>query len=550
MGRNRQWLDVSLRNAALLLVAAERMGLDRAALVAQLPHGVPTDTRGLSKAWSSLADFNRLVDAFVAQAGHPAHLVECGLHIAAIEFGSEAFKRFLLFGPVRYLTTPGMAVREIVSTAPRWTTNKRFEAVLGGRERGREVFKLSYIRGPNGETPREPSSDILSVLYWIRGIWEQVAPQWAGQPDPGWVHVVRSECDVLSALDVVLPGSRRELEDGVLTVDGAAVGRVVWLLPDPETGEYLGEFEDLPPDARSASGATPGVRIERTLHTVSTRTRESLPLLREGELYSHPDHPLPGTLVELRWRTSWFQRWFQSLFAGHRRRFTEQIAAEVEHAASEQQVATYERRLELADEYLRRRFPTQRIAREVLEGQYEPQRLQTCVLLLDVVKFTVKSWQLQSHEMAEKIRRFSARMIAICEREGGWFYKFTGDGGIFIWTDWSGEGGPGAERRAAAAALRGAREMLRIAGSEFGWELRIGLHAGEVTWYVLEEGFSFEGTGKGIDLAARMEKGARDGALCASDDLVSLLEAPEGLDGPVSVTIKHGGEVATWHAAV
>lgn len=216
---------------------------------------------------------------------------------------------------------------------------------------------------------------------------------------------------------------------GVFLLDGAALGRQVWLLPDEELPEeYLGSYVDLPPGPGGPTGATPAIRIERTLRTVCTRTRESLPLLEEGQ----------------------------------------------------------------------------------------------------------------------KIRRFSARMIAICEREAGWFYKFTGDGGIFVWTDWSGDGGPASERRAAAAAMRAAQQMQRISLSEFGGDLRIGLPAGEVTWSGLEEGFSFEGTGKGIDIAARMEKAADDGEVCASQDLVSLLDDRDGLRGPRPLTIQRGGEVETW----
>ncbi len=541
-----QWLDVCLRNAALLLAACDDLGIDRAVVLDALPPGTPQDPQELNRAWVTLADFNAVMDAWVDAAGHPAHLLECGASMAAVEYGSDAIKRLLLKGPVRYLTNPSLAIEPALATFAKWNSNKDLRALYGGRRPGVELLRMDYVRGPAGQPPRDPADDVLSVLYWIRGVWQQIAPQWAGQAPVGEVRYLRLEADVFSVIDKVLPGSRRELLDGVLLVDGTAIGRVVWLVPDDELeGEYLGAWVDLPPAPGDASGATPAVRIERSLLTVSTRTRESLPLLREGEIYSHPEHRLAGTIAELRWRTSWTTQWFKRWFHTAREDFGRTLQAEVEHAVSEQRVATYERRLELADEYLRRRFPTKAIAGAVLDARYTPQRLITSVLLLDIVKFTVASWTLQSHEMAARIRRFSARMIAIAEREGGWFYKFTGDGGIFVWTDWSGERDEASMRRAAGGAARAALSMRRIPETEFGWQLRIGLNSDEITWYVLEEGFSFEGTGRGIDFAARMEKAADDGEIRASDPFAQLLD-PAHRRGPIPATIKHGASVDTW----
>lgn len=546
-----RWLDVCLRNVSLLLAASEAMGIDPEPIYEALPEARGLSHKELSKVWVPLDQFDRALDAWVAAAGHPAHLIECGRSLKDIEFGSEAFKRIVMSGPIQYLTDPGLALSsgEVIRSASKWTTNKRFHALYEGRRRGEELFHIEYLRGPAGEPPRRAGDDLLSVIYWIRGMWEQIAPMWAGQDDPGSVELLRAEVDVFSLVDKVLPGSRRELVDGVFLVDGAAVGRVVWLLPDAEhDGRYLGDWAPVPPEPGTAGGSTPAVRIERDLQTVSTRTRESLALMREGEIYSHPEHPVPGTAMRMRWRSSMVSRWFGNFFRGSQKRLTEEMNSELEQAASHRQVATYAQRLQVADEYLRKRFPTQQIARGVLDGVYEPQKLTTAVLLLDIVKFTVKSWKLQSHEMAAKIRRFSARMIAICEQEAGWFYKFTGDGGIFVWTDWSGEDDAGVQRRAAQGALQAARMMRRIAEEEFGWELRIGLHAGEVTWYILEEGFSFEGTGIGIDLAARMEKAAGDGQICCSQQFVDFLVEPEGLSGPNPVEIKHGERVDSWTA--
>ncbi|MCP4868289.1 MAG: hypothetical protein GY898_06180 [Proteobacteria bacterium] len=260
MGGNGRWLDVCLRNVELLLAGCEDLGIDPQPIIDALPEHVAADPKSLRKAWVSLDDFNLVFDAFVAAAGHPAHLRKASHALPRVEFSSEVFSRLMLKSWIRWVTTPAVALKPFTAATRKWTTNKLATLLYPVSRPGGNTIRIDYLRGPGGESPRAAKDDLLSVLYWIPGLAEQLAPQWPGQPNPGPVRILRVEADILTVAHGVLPGSRAELSDGVFTIDGAALGRVVWLLPDEELqDEYMGRFENLPPEDPGPVGAIPAV---------------------------------------------------------------------------------------------------------------------------------------------------------------------------------------------------------------------------------------------------------------------------------------------------
>ena len=541
------WPDVCLKNAVVLLKACEAMEIDPQVVYQALPSDVEHTRVALKKAWVTLAEFNRCVDAIVNALGHPAHLITVGRFASQVAFGSQHIERLLLNGILRFVTNPAIGIREIPSAARGFNVNKTWYSLTQGGNRNREIFKIVYNDGPEDTAPRDPLEDILSLLYFVRGVLEAVAPMWWRQGRIGYVRYRLVQIPILDAVHRLCPNANAVLKNNQLLIDGTPHGEVVYLCRDTELGgEFIGDHSPISPHARLESGRPVAVHLTNHITSVCRRTGRLIPLMVKGEMFAHPDYPLTSTIIEMQWRSSWLGRILEHFFRRTARQFTTGVGVDAERSDEQHRVATVEQRLRIADDYLARGFPKPHIAKAAIDGTYCPQKLMTCVVLIDIVDFTVKSWQMQTSEVAQKIKRFTTRMIDICKEHGGWFYKFRGDGGTFIFTNGFDDPPVTTMPAMTRKAISCAREMQRIAREIFDWELRIGIHVDEVSWYVLEDGFTFEGTGIGIDMAARLEAVAGNGNIMVSEAVIQMVGFTEEFHPPSEVRIKHEGTVKAY----
>lgn len=540
MARKRQdtWADVCLKNVVVLLAACTGMHINPQVVYDALPEKAGRTRDALAKAWCTLTEFNQILDALVEELGHPAHLIEVGRHSNRVSFGFEYVQRLLLKGIARWFTSPSIGIHQIPTAAQSFNRNKHWRALLEPKEaKGRQLFMVSYPPGPNQEQPRSPLADSRSLLYFVRGVAEVIATLWPWQGRVGHVRYAVVQIPALDLIHKEMPEARVEFADGTLRVDNEIYGHVVFLVPDAQKG-HLGEYQETAPE--SGEEFVAGICMVRDLCTPCKKSGKLLPLMREGEIYEHPGIPLPGTIIELKWRdilplrvlAQIIGRWFSGSF---------DTSLSNESRASEAEASAADARLQqwLGQRHMARAFPTPEIARAVTGGTFEELDILTCAMFVDIVGSTKIGRKMQHSEKVGMIRELMEPLARIAQRHGGWYYKFTGDGGVFVFTNGWTRPAQGTMKQSVVAAVQAAREMQQAA-ADLNLQLRIGIHVDRVTWYALQEKFSFEGTGLALDNAKRMEEIAPDGRVAVSVEAIETLGTDRDFGPQVILQDKHG----------
>src|SRR5918911_1155662 len=129
--------------------------------------------------------------------------------------------------------------------------------------------------------------------------------------------------------------------------------------------------------------------------------------------------------------------------------------------------------------------------------------------------------------------RFYDAMAAEVEDAGGTLEKFVGDAVMAVF------GAPVAQEDHAERALHSALAMQRRLAELFGdaLALRIGVNTGEVVVGRAREGSSFV-TGDAVNVAARLEQGARPREILAGERTVAAARGAVEFDEPRTVEAK------------
>lgn len=581
----KEWSDVCLKNVVIYLSACIGMDIDPEVVLNALPENL-ADIRArfaerwnvvnakhksrekrrwdlcglaedlLSGKWVTLAEYQRIEDAFVEATGHATHLVEEGRYAGPGAFGSKRILGTLLRAPIlRYFTTPAVGVRLVPSESSSFVRNKRFEAVTQGS--GWAVYAIRYVLDKRTGILRTAEEDQRSLLQHIRGVLESIAPIWRFQRRPGNVRYLTVDIRPQAVLAKEWPSARMELTlEGNLLINGEMYGRVVHLKRDRATGLFLGDYQ-----GDSGSGTIPAILITRDVRTPCAKTGEQMPIMRQGEIYRH-EVPLEN-LVELRWRTNPLMRLFERT----------QLPAQLESGVADDRDradTTHElvgAQAELRDmkQAVERSYPTPAIADAVTSGKWRPVTLPTVSMELDLVGFErrTRGWP---PEMARGI--LEPMMSAFKEaarRHGLHPYKQMGDGLIIVAAMWpSREPLAYADLREAARAMEElGDELHKIAqASPVLFYMRVGTGYDEVAWSAPEPGREWEGSGQGlVDSSRQQQFAAKAGTTACSTGFMNLLHGgdvrpalPQATAGGYmwvpNIPTKDGGEISSWRKRV
>ena len=616
------WLDVSLRNLVIMLAAAVGMGVEASLLLSLIPREAQREIeKGSYSTWSellarhtkdqerfgrlknlvghlthlekalctamvSLADYNRIQDAFVAQLGHPWLLRKAGQYAITKSFGLEAAEKLLLRAFLRWFTDPFVAFSQMSVGSRIFNDNKAAECQRAGL--GRALLFYRYRNGPEGLSARTALEDRRSLLYWIRGILEKFAPVW---PSCRYVWVARllsivypvqsslgevyyrvvgmNLSDLLSAEVPTLQHRLRGREFLVSEAGGReeVYGHVV-LLKRESTGKfqgrYLGAYQyDEAPEGHGLRG----IRLDRDVLSPST-SGEMLPIALKGEIYA-PD--AIETVIELKWAThpilSPLFRWLsegpiamQGLRLG--------IETEMKFTVAAAAAQTTTRQLDVFEQQVFEAFPTEEIGRAIAGGSFPQKGIanQCVVVVCDVIGYTAH--QLEAERNGRKGVFVSAVSDALdaCRAEtmlsGGWVKPTAGDQIIaFFPLSWNGFGKSSAEEfgygldnlcKLAVDTAKNFRKNFQ----DKDFYVRIAVHVGELTWQVVAG--NFDANGSAISVAAHIEgvalkqllkeRGTQESLLAVTADVVGQLTRAkltiEGIQSPMTVQLKRGEMIA------
>lgn len=550
--RRDTWADVCFKNVIIFMVALAGMGFDPDVILPALPERVGKTRDALKRYWGTLTEFNEVLDIVVEQLGHPWHMVEVGRLSNQVSFGLETVQRWFLKWIFKWVTDPSTGVNMIPSAARTLNQNKSWQPLLKGKfAHNRQIFRITYNDGPKGQSPRSTIEDRRSLLYFVRGVLEAIVPMWPRQASIGHVRYLVVQIPAIELIQAEMPDAEVQMvlrpdkankasdqiesADYVLVVNGKVYGEVVYLKRNSNAGdEYTGEFKRRAEDEDDLMSLVPAIRMIEDLRSVCARTGESLPLMREGEIYEWPETRLPYTTIEMRWKSGLLQRAFGRLFGSMvTSDFEASARQELETASAHQERADAELRQRLGEWHLSTGFPTQEIARAVTAGLFETIDILTCVLFVDVVGSTKMGRTMQIDEKIKLLSRLMREMTEKARQHGGWYYKFAGDGGIFIFTNGWAKPPSGTMSEAVEGAILTAADMMVIA-EQHGVQLRIGIHVDNVTWFTPEEKTTFEGLGLGLDNAKRMEECAPDGRILVSAEAMVIRGVLDGY-GPLRV---------------
>ncbi len=134
------------------------------------------------------------------------------------------------------------------------------------------------------------------------------------------------------------------------------------------------------------------------------------------------------------------------------------------------------------------------------------------VLFVDLVDSTGLVAGADPEVVRQRVNRYFAQVSRCIETHGGTVEKFAGDAVMAAF------GVPRAHEDDAERALRAALQILP-AVEELGLSVRIGVEAGEV---VVEDAESTFATGEAVNLAARLQQAAPEGAILIGPGVLSL----------------------------
>lgn len=546
MANGKLWTDVCLKNAVVFLAACTGMGVDPEvvwrAIEKALGRSIERAKTALAKLWVSLTEYQVVEDALVEEMGHAAHLVEVGRYSAETSYGgSKAVENLIkllrwLGGLLMRLISPRVGVHEVDKGCRAFVHNKRFQVVAEGHDYA--IFRVEYIASRDGET-RIATEDQRSLLGHIRGVLEAIAMLWpksqrikvlTSLPDGSvvtrWVGDVRYLTIDIHPADILAkewPTAKLEIQaDGNMFISGApfdrqSYGKVVHLQRDSETGEFLDRNFQMEPGDDTVSA----ILITRDVCTPCKRTGRLLPIMRAGEIFRSTT-PLRN-LILLRWRSTWLNRLVERLLLPKiSARLQNDMTQEADLAELRASDATTRREQERLKADLSEHYPNDKIRDQVVLGRFSAGSRLTVALQFDLCEFTTATSRMAAEPGAAWVDVVMNDARRIIREHGGWVYKTTGDCVVAIFTPgFHSRGEHCGPAECALYACLVAGELIRM-GKNHGWEMRIGIHSGDVFWR--KQSASLEGHGEPLNVASRLEhEYGKPGHVMVSGEVLKLL---------------------------
>lgn len=186
------------------------------------------------------------------------------------------------------------------------------------------------------------------------------------------------------------------------------------------------------------------------------------------------------------------------------------------------------------------------VTREVLKRGGVPvgQRVDAAVMFLDVRRFTTWSESRDPEAVVAAINQLHSVLLPVVERHGGYVNTFLGDGFLAVF------GPPSSLANPCEAAFRAAEELVQASRTAIpelpsdasDWLVGIGLHFGPVLVGGVGAGnrFQFTVMGNTVNTAQRLEGQCKElkCAIVASSDVVSRLEKPRPVEGPIDLELR------------
>lgn len=525
---DKTWLDVCLKNVVIFLVAAKHLGFDPNIIWAALRRATNEvsswSRERLAKTWLALGAYQTIEDSVIETTGHAYHLIEVGRFSPEASFGlSETLEKFMLKSMIRYITSPRVAVRQVAIATRGFTQNKQIWFVVD--EPDHAVLQVIYPDGPGG-IRRRASSDYRSLLFWIRGVLESLAPIWPWQAKIGAVKylTVNVRPDIIIKRE--WPEAEVEIRDNHLLVNGEEYGHIVHLIPETDSGALLGRYKN-----EADKTTIPAFLISKDVVTRCMVSGQMLPILRAGEIHCFNNN-IP-TNIELRWTTNW---WFKLMerIPGLLKPLEHGMTQEERMANAEMMAAVAAAERSLLEKVVERQAPTKKVAHDLISGDYQERTLKSLVLLLDIKGYTTLAARLGGRGTVALLKQTSAAFKHVARDEFGfWPYKRMGDGLIVVWAPWDrypDENDPYRSATEAVRAMLDCQRRLHEEAEKLGIKLRIGIVYNYVTWADLnvekdmDTSVEFEGCTGALDEVSRFEAyGAAPGTTAVSKSVVELL---------------------------
>ncbi len=192
------------------------------------------------------------------------------------------------------------------------------------------------------------------------------------------------------------------------------------------------------------------------------------------------------------------------------------------------------------------------IARELKEtGHNEPKSFhQATVLFTDFKGFTTMASQVTPRELLDDLNECFSAFDEICDRHNMEKIKTIGDAYMCV------GGVPKANSTNPVDALYTAWSMLlwtkewnerRIAASKPAWEVRIGVHTGEVVAGVIgKKKFQYDLWGDAVNIASRMESSGEPGRINISSETYELVKDHFKCEYRGDIAVKNRGEIGMY----
>ncbi|MBI4098597.1 MAG: hypothetical protein HY437_01020 [Candidatus Magasanikbacteria bacterium] len=223
------------------------------------------------------------------------------------------------------------------------------------------------------------------------------------------------------------------------------------------------------------------------------------------------------------------------------RRYTEGLEAIVDERTRELTEAKneLERWRQKAQDLLYGLLP-KRIAETMVQKTLPPQRIYATAMFTDLAGFTAYSRDRTPDEVARELNVYFDHMKDIVLAHGGWIVKFLGDGIHIIFGI---ENEPDHEQCAARAALAMQEVMAR-----YPWQMRIGIHAGEMILGEIGSGAlrRLDATGHTLNLAARLQGVAEKGQVVMSETFAEKIKNRFESDAHGTADLKGIGEIPIY----
>ncbi|OGF35475.1 hypothetical protein A2482_01445 [Candidatus Falkowbacteria bacterium RIFOXYC2_FULL_48_21] len=486
--------NVCCRNVTIIARYVEQILGSDVLLLDNLPY--PVEYLKDEHNWIPLGVYSEIMGRAVALLKDPDAPFKMGLSAQELESWG-AFKYLqrvfgsVIFGPI-----------EVYKQVEKYNEffNRTKDLIVARAGRDHCYIKVKFKNGVN------PVDDFASDAF-IRGILAGVPAIW--HLPQARIEEPLFEYDLKYLLDSV-GGTKMEIRDNKLRVNGAECGREVVLLSEMEKNEplFLGQYRDI-----HAGDKVDTFKVG-ILITIDVVINEKLKL-KKGQIYN-----APYFIYKISWQPLSFWRKIYQLtihsFISKRayREGIESQLATIRNYVETLEDKVIERTKQLNEartqsEYWRGKAENllyamvpQRIAEEMVRGKLRAEELEGTVMFTDLTGFTEFSRNLEPQQVSDVLTRYFTAMSKIIATHGGWVNKFMGDG-ILALFGLNGE--PGYVDEAIAAS----REMQK-AMNQYTWKMRVGIATGRFITgeFGAENLRKYDCLGHVVNLANRLQSNA------------------------------------------